>query len=104
MPHPEGSPKMSRHEMLALFPEMSFERIKRRAQLGTINVCSHSLTELLIPAELHFSSFIVPQLPKRENKAKATPTKGQNATIEADKRCSVKWVEKRSNGSPLSTI
>ncbi len=76
MPHPEGSPKVPRHEMLALFPEMSIERIKRRAQLGTINDCSHSLTEVLIPATLHFSSLTLPRLSTRRNNAKDTHTKG----------------------------
>ncbi len=97
MAFPEGSPKVPGHEMLALFPEMSIKRVKLRAQLGSINVGIQNLTSLFLPAELHFSSFIVPQLPKRENKAKATPTKGQNSTIEADKRWSVKLAGKRGN-------
>ncbi len=66
---------------------MSIKRVKLRPQLGSINVETQNLTSLLFPAELHFSSFILPQLPKRENKAKATPTKGQCPTIEANKRC-----------------
>ncbi len=101
---PEGSPKVPRHEMLALFAEMSINRVQLRAQLESINVATQTLTSLLLPAELHLRSLTFPLSSTRGNKAKATHTIGQNATIEVNNGCSVKLAGERGNGSPLSTI
>ncbi len=61
-------------------------------------------TSLLFRAELLFSSLTSPVLPKRQNKAKASPTKSQNTIIEGNKWCRIEYAGQRSNGSPLPLV